>query len=386
MAPVPYNRVSMASARHLAILKQGVKVWNAWRERARSTKPNLVGLNANHTDLAGVNFSRCDLSGAFLYESNLHKSDLSNAKLKNAQLHEANLNRAHAEGADFRGADLSRSILTRTNLNNADLRKSGLWGAFFNGASVKRAKLNGAIVGETVFAGCDLAEALGLDSIEFTSASYLDVPTFFKLYGKVPDKVLQGIGIPEPLMTYAASLIASGHPIHFYSCFISYSTKDQEFANRLHADLQANGVRCWFARHDVQAGKKLHEQIDEAIRVYDRLLLILSSASMKSEWVNTEIAKARNKELREGRRVLFPIRLCSFEALRDWECFDADAGKDSACEIREYFIPDFTKWKDHDSYQAAFRDLLRDLKAEDDGTPGSSSIIRSGPLRSSAHA
>jgi hypothetical protein len=354
----------MANPVHLQILREGVAVWNAWRDQEKSVKPNLVGLIAYHTDFAGIDFRRCDLSGALLSESNLHKSDLSGAKLKDAKLHEANLNRAVADGADFRGADLSRSILTLTRLRDADLRKSGLWGAFLNDASLKGAKLHGATVGETVFAGCDLTEALGLDSIEFTSRSYLDVPTFFTLYGKVSDKVLHGLGIPEPLMTYAASLIASSNPIDFYSCFISYSTKDQEFATRLYTDLQAHGVRCWFAPHDVQAGKKLHEQIDQAIRVHDRLLIILSASSMNSEWVKTEIAKARTRELRESRRVLFPIRLCSFEALRNWECFDADAGKDSACEIRQYFIPDFSKWKAHDSYQASLRDLVRDLQAE----------------------
>jgi hypothetical protein len=42
----------------------------------------------------------------------------------------------------------------------------------------------------------------------------------------------------------------------------------------------------------------------------------------------------------EKRRVLFPLRLVGFEALRDWELFDADTGKDSAREIREYFIPE----------------------------------------------
>ena len=62
--------------------------------------------------------------------------------------------------------------------------------------------------------------------------------------------------------------------------------------------------------------------------------------------------------------MLFPLRLVDFETLRDWECFDADTGKDSAREIREYFIPDFSRWKDHDSYQAAFARLLSDLKAE----------------------
>jgi hypothetical protein len=42
---------------------------------------------------------------------------------------------------------------------------------------------------------------------------------------------------------------------------------------------------------------------------------------------------------------------------------EPSVGKDSAREIREYFIPDFSQWKDHDSYVKAFDRLLRDLKA-----------------------
>jgi hypothetical protein len=89
------------------------------------------------------------------------------------------------------------------------------------------------------------------------------------------------------------------------------------------------------------SGKKVHEQIDEAIRIYDRLLLIISPASMASEWVKTEIAKARKREIAERRRMLFPITLVDFKSLKAWECFDSDTGKDSAREIREYYIPDF---------------------------------------------
>ena len=116
-----------------------------------------------------------------------------------------------------------------------------------------------------------------------------------------------------------------------------------------------------------RAAEKIHEQIDEAIRLHDKLLLILSEHSMNSEWVKTEIAKARKREVKEGKRVLFPVRLVAFEALRDWECFDGDTGKDSAREIREYFIPDFSNWKDHDSYQNGFERLLKDLKSPDQG-------------------
>jgi hypothetical protein len=124
-------------------------------------------------------------------------------------------------------------------------------------------------------------------------------------------------------------------------------------------------VRCWFAPHNIRGGKKIHEQIDEAIRVYDRLLLILSEASMNSEWVKTEIANVRQKELDHGTRVLFPISLVPFETIRGWKNFDADTGKDSAREIREYFIPDFSDWKNHDNYQQALDRLLKDLKPEE---------------------
>jgi TIR domain len=169
------------------------------------------------------------------------------------------------------------------------------------------------------------------------------------------------VGIPDDFIVYAKSPAARSS--EFHSCFISYSTKDQDFADRLYEDLQANGIRCWYAPHDVQAGRKLHEQIDDAIRVHEKLLLILSPHSMSSEWVKTEIAKATKRESREHVRMLFPISLAPFDAICDWECFDADTGRDSAREIREFFIPDFSKWTEHDSYQQAFDRLLRDLKS-----------------------
>ncbi len=104
-----------------------------------------------------------------------------------------------------------------------------------------------------------------------------------------------------------------GRPIEFYSCFISYSTKDQEFADRLYADLQAKGVRCWFAPHDIRGGRKIHEQIDEAIRLHDKLLLILSEDSMASDWVQSEIAKARKREAQEKQaRCCFRFALVPF--------------------------------------------------------------------------
>ena len=67
--------------------------------------------------------------------------------------------------------------------------------------------------------------------------------------------------------------------------------------------------------------------------------------------------------MKVGKRVLFPVKLVGFERLRDWECFDGDTGKDSAREIREYFIPGFSNWEEHDSYQAGLGRSVEALKS-----------------------
>ncbi len=67
--------------------------------------------------------------------------------------------------------------------------------------------------------------------------------------------------------------------------------------------------------------------------------------------------------VREGRRKLFPIRLVSYEALQEWVCIDSTTGEDLAEEVRGYFIPDFTGWKNYDDFERAFSRLLTNMKA-----------------------
>jgi uncharacterized protein YjbI with pentapeptide repeats len=334
----------VADEQQLALIKRGSRAWNEWRERDPSRR---------------VDLSEADLSGADLTGAKLASAESTGARLKRASLIGACLNRANLRGenlgdADLSSAELIESSLVLASLTGANLTRARLGGANLNDANLDSASLNSA----------DLGGALGLESVKHLAPSALDHRTLLRSRS-LPLSFLRGRGLPDPLIDYLPSLL-DAEPIQFYSCFISYSTANEGFAKRLYADLQERGVRCWFAPHDIEGGKKIHDQIDEAIRVYDRLLLILSTESMSSRWVRTEIEKARVKEVRLNRNVLFPLALVPFSEIRAWRQFDSDLGEDTARAVREYFIPDFTGWEtDHGRYVASFEKLLASLKSAD---------------------
>jgi hypothetical protein len=131
-------------------------------------------------------------------------------------------------------------------------------------------------------------------------------------------------------------------------------------------------LRVWYAPEDMPGGKMLHEETEKQIRVYDKLLIVLSQHSLESEWVKTELRKAFQAERESERagkkkRKLFPVRLTDMEWIEAWICFDPDSGQDLGVELREYFIPDFSRWKEHDQFEASFPRLLTDLKADEPG-------------------
>jgi len=77
-------------------------------------------------------------------------------------------------------------------------------------------------------------------------------------------------------------------PLAFLQGCGSPMPKNQDFADRLYADLQASGVRCWFAPKDIPIGARVREAIDDGIRDKDRLLLIWSEDSVSSSWVEKD--------------------------------------------------------------------------------------------------
>ena len=340
----------MSNHEHVEILKQGVEKWNEWREEKPGVTPNL-----GNADLGNAHLSSADLSNAYLGNAYLGNADLDSANLRYADLGNADLNSANLDSANLRYANLRYADLGDASLRYADL----------NSANLRYANLRYARLRYTTFADVDLSQVIGLESCVHEGPSTIGVDTIYKSQGKIPEEFLRGCGVDENFIRFIPSLVGSVQPFQLYSCFISHSTKDVEFAQRLHSRLRDAKARVWFSPEDVKGGEKLYDQLERAIQLHDRLLLILSEESLKSGWVETEIRKAIETEKREGRRKLFPIRITDFDTIKKWRCFDADTGKDLAVEVREYFIPDFSNWKDHDSFEAAFDRLLRDLKAEE---------------------
>jgi len=148
----------------------------------------------------------------------------------------------------------------------------------------------------------------------------------------------------------------------FQSCFISYSHVDEEFVKKLYSRLSNEGMQLWYAAVHMLPERKIHEEIEINVRIFDKLLLVLSETSLKSDWVATEIRAAIDEERTSGKRKLFPIRLVDYERIRHWQSFNSDIGKDTAVELREYYIPDFRNWKDPLQFERAVRKLVKSLR------------------------
>ncbi|GLS17002.1 hypothetical protein GCM10007874_00170 [Labrys miyagiensis] len=144
----------MASAEHVALLKQGVPALNAWRHENPDIHLRLSG-----ADLNGANLNGADLNGADLSAADLRKVALIGANLFKAMLSRADLSGADLNGVDLNGANLFKESLTRADLIRADLRGANLRVADLPGANLNAADLNGADLREANLKGADLRAA-----------------------------------------------------------------------------------------------------------------------------------------------------------------------------------------------------------------------------------
>jgi hypothetical protein len=314
----------MAVQRHLNKLNEGVTAWNKWREQNPEILPDLGNATLRGKTLSGIDFRR----------TNLDNADLSNTNLCSAFLNWASLCRTNLSGTKLRNASLSRASFKETILQRTNFYKASLL--------------------ETAFLNVDLKETINLERAVHLGPSTIGIDTIQRSRGKIPEAFLIGAGVSEQLFASFQSL--GNKPFNYYTCFISYSSHDQHFVEILYRDLRKEGVLCWYAPASLKAGDKFPKEITEAVQSREKLLVVLSKSSPRSDWVKKEVDLARQKEGKGKREVLLPISLDSAikNSTIDW----------AAAVRKRRHITSFENWDHSAHYQKMLNDLLNDLRKE----------------------
>jgi uncharacterized protein YjbI with pentapeptide repeats len=313
---------------HTQILKETDDSIRAGLQAIAPDQPAGPGLYASHQghDLTGANLTGARLDGAVLRGVTLLRAQLDGASLVDADL----------SRADLRGASLRKAFLNGTNLTGANLA-----GADFAGAELSR----------TLLTAVDLSQVRGLAETHHMGPSEIGMSTLVASSFDIDVAFLRNAGVSRGLIQdlrrgkrFAGS---------YQTVFLSYSSQDREFAMQLYTALTGAGVRVFWDYFDLVPGEELERQIAEAIREMRRLIVVLSAASLKSEWVEREIRLAWIRR----RESLLPIRLCPIEDVKLWTAVDSKRP-----DLANTFpIQDFSGWKTPATFAHALSMLLQGL-------------------------
>lgn len=358
----------MPRKNHEEIIKKGVSYWNNWRKQNKNIKPLLRGVRLSNLDLSNVDFVETNLIGAILAGTQLNRaifvsSTINQANFSKANLSDANFMCSSASSANFKGADLTRTDFTEVGLVDSDLSdtqfiNSSLYGANLHNANLSNANLKETFFGRTILGNTNLRSVKNIEHANHVEPSIIDHRTI-AISESLPVTFLRGCGLSDDLIEYYRFTKATLS--NFYKCFISFTEADDEISEKLYNNLQDKGIRCWRWKEDAKIGQTLLSSIDQAVRDYDKLIVICSKDSLQSPVVLREIERALQKEdmlLKQDKvnEVLFPIRLDDF-VFDKWQHY-------RKADVIQKNIGDFRNWKNSKSYESALERLVRDLKIE----------------------
>lgn len=151
----------MANEEHVAVLRQGIKTWNEWRDAHAhdGLQPDL-----SHANLDGLNLTGAKLNWTALYNASLREAVLDSADLFRADLIAADLSGAQCRAADFRGAfftspNAELAVISAADFTSADLTDAWLTKVDLTGVKLTNAKLLGVHLSGSILEQTDLQDA-----------------------------------------------------------------------------------------------------------------------------------------------------------------------------------------------------------------------------------
>lgn len=125
---------------------------------------NLSGATFTSANLSGANFYNASLVGTTLDQSNLRDASLSftqleDASLQNVALINATLNYVSASNTDFSNADFSGAHLTQVTLWKSNFTHASFTNAYVHESSLLQAQLDEANLSNATFSGVHLGSA-----------------------------------------------------------------------------------------------------------------------------------------------------------------------------------------------------------------------------------
>jgi hypothetical protein len=129
--------------------------------------------------------------------------------------------------------------------------------------------------------------------------------------------------------------------------FLSHSSDNRAEADLMAKVLLAHGLKVWYSQTHIAGAVQWHDEIGKALKRCDWFILLLSRASVKSDWVKSELLYALNQPRYKNRIVPVLLEPCKYEKL-SWRL----------SSIQMVAMPRFTK--------PTWTALLRALKSKFD--------------------
>lgn len=92
-----------------------------------------------------------------------------------------------------------------------------------------------------------------------------------------------------------------------HTVFISHSSQDKQFVRWLATDIANAGHRPWLDEWEISAGQSIPTEIGVGIEESDFILIVLSSNSVKSRWVEREWQAKYWDEVQQDRIMVIPV-------------------------------------------------------------------------------